>query len=276
MADDNLSAFLDSGPKADAAPAQETAPVVETPAVPSADPKTGVDVSAVPAQAQQAQSEDDDEGAIGPVPYKRFKAVNEKLREAERKFAEAQGRLSVFDRPQTQTTQQAQETPKPSFEDRFFTEGGKLLEETRDGLKGEIGSVERKLDYKLSELTVRQAHSDFDTKRQVFEQALRTSLAAGDQSMLLRLQAAQDPARHVYDTGSMIADMSDVTSPAEYKSKIRKEIEAEVEQRVRRELGVANAANASTTNAGARGSGSTTAPAFRPTSDKEIFPGAMR
>lgn len=282
MADDNLSAFLDSGPKAEApAPAQETAKAVEAPVAAAPAEKTGEATSAVPAQVQQGQVEDED-GNIGPIPYKRFKAVNEERQELRRQLAERDGRLSVLDRSQQQTAQPQTQTPVQPLEDRWFTDGPGLHRETH----GRIDGLERRLAYHDSEAAVRAEVADFDAKRQAFAGALAQEEAnfsaaqargqAMDRPLLRGLGMSQDPGRYVYETGTAIAEWGGVKSPAEYREKVRKEIESEVEQRVRRELSVANAANASTTNAGARGSGATTAPVLRETSDKEIFRGAMR
>jgi hypothetical protein len=277
MADESLNAFLSEGTSAATASTQEAAPEAKTDAAPAADKPPVESPGALPAPAQQA-AQDDEDSDRSPIPYNRFKTVNDKKRDLERENAELRGRLSVHERPQVQTPQQViPETPKPSIEDRFFTEGPKLFEETRDGLRSEIVAAKKELKYELSEAAVRAAHPDFDAKRQVFEQELRARDQAGDQSLLMRFRAAPDPARFIVNEAAMIEEMRGIESPAQYRAKVEAEVRASVEEKVRKELALERAGNASTTNAGARGTGVTAAPvAPRDIPDKEIFRGAMR
>jgi hypothetical protein len=275
MADEALTAFLNEGTSAAAAPTQEAAPPAKTDEAPAADQTPVVKEGDPPAPGQQAQDQDG-KGEVGPIPYDRFKKELDKRHELEREAAELRGRLSALDRPQTQTPPKT-ETPKPSDEERFFLEGHKLLEETREGLQGNIGVVERKLGYEISELKVRQAHPDFDEKQEVFKKALAESLQLGDPTLQQRFLAAPDPARFVYETGAAIKEWGGAKSPAEYRAKVEAEIRASVEEKVRKELALGRAANASTTNAGARSTGGNAAPTqARVIPDKDIFPGAMR
>lgn len=268
MADEHKlqAIFNDNGPEAPA-PAQETAPAPEAAAAAPAETPPVVESAPAPTQGQE-----DDEASIGPVPYKRFKAVNEERHELRRQLAEREGRLSALEQSRQQANPQQPTTPQPSLEDRWFTDGVGLHKETN----GRIDQLEKQLGFLGAETVFRQQHTDYDANRAAFEKAANDAIARGDMTLVMRMRSAKDPVKFVYDEGAMIREMDGIESPAQYRDKVRKEIESEIEQRVRKELSLASAASASTTNAGARSSGVTTAPVFRETPDKDVFPGVMR
>jgi hypothetical protein len=282
MADETLKAFLNEGTSAAEATTQETAPAAKTDEAPAAD-QTPVVTGAPPAPVQQTKDQDD-KGEVGPIPYDRFKKELDKRHELEREAAELRGRLSVHERTQTQQqTPPKPEAPKLTDEERFFTDGAGLIRETREGITNQITVLKREFQFGLAEQAVRQKHADYDAKKQVFEKQLAAEKQAYEAGQItvptlyLRFGNAPDPAAFIYQEGAMIEEMHGVESPQQYREKVSKQLETEIEARIRKELALESAANVSTTNAGARSTGGNAAPvAPRMTPDKEIFRGVMR
>lgn len=268
MADQALEAFLDAGAPAEAAQAQATD---ATPAAQQTDVAKDAKADAAGAtSAQQAGSDQDPD--IGPVPYKRFKTVLDKQHALERELSEIRGYVSAQSRQQQPRAQQSDEERQKAEEDAVYSDLPGAMRKMREEIRREVTANGRRDYFELSESAMRSSKADYDEKRQAFEQALAAQAQAGDDSLQRNFMRSRDPARFIYETGAMVLETKDIGSPAEYRAKVAKEVRAEVEAEVRKKLAIDGAAQASTTNAGAR-IASASPVAAREYADKDLFRG---
>lgn len=256
-----LEAFLER-PEPAAAVAQESAPVDE----PAPAAKEG-ETSASPAQADRKEApkpaEDDlwaDPPEASAIPRDVYVATRKKWRgefdkktqhaaETERQLAELRGQLSVYQ----QQSQAGQPAPPVVDEDSEFY--GKPVSFIKDAVRSEVGTVRGELAkarYELSEELVRDKHADFDEKANAFAEAANSNPA-----LLGQFRSSRNPARFVYEQGKTLLEMRGVGSIDELKTKLTKQITEELEAKFRKQGALASAERASTSSAGARGSGST-------------------
>jgi hypothetical protein len=229
-------------------------------------PKKGDKKQATPAKEEQkAKAVEPDEVDAEesedphPVPRKALIAERKKRQELERRLAQMEGQVSVYQQStnQAKNAQAPQEPSRP--EDQFY--------------RDPVAFVDQRLAQQrlqISEELVRSQHpEDYQAAVDSFTEAVKAS-----PHLLNQFRSHNNPAAFAYETGKAFADMKDVGSLDEYRAKVRAELEAEIEAKLRKEGALTAANNATTSAAGARGSGSTTTAEYSgPTSLRKIFPG---
>jgi hypothetical protein len=227
-------------------------------------PKKGDKKQATPAKEEQkAKAVEPDEVDAEesedphPVPRKALIAERKKRQELERRLAQMEGQVSVYQQSTNKNAQAPQEPARP--EDQFY--------------RDPVAFVDQRLAQQrlqISEELVRSQHpEDYQAAVDSFTEAVKAS-----PHLLNQFRSHNNPAAFAYETGKAFADMKDVGSLDEYRAKVRAELEAEIEAKLRKEGALTAANNATTSAAGARGSGSTTTAEYSgPTSLRKIFPG---
>lgn len=231
--------------------------------------------SATPAQADQKsdagkQAEkdiwDDPDGET--IPRGVYVATRNKWRqrtdETARELAELRGKLSAY-QEQRPSNQQTQEQARPEDDDtRAYADPGKFA---REVARNEAAGVRAELANAMHQMARRQLtrqHSDFAEAEQAFLDA-----AKQDRSLFVRMQAAVADGsmlhpEFAYETGKQLLRMQKLgaSSLEELEAKLRKEAEEKAEEKYRKQSALDAAEQASTTSAGARGSGATSGPVF--------------
>jgi hypothetical protein len=239
----------------DAAPA----PSVDV-STPAAEPATTTDQgeqSATPAPVESAADHADDSGDDRhPVPRKALLEERKKRQELERQLAETSGRLSAYS--QIASQQQQQQAP-PKDEDAEY------WSDPRAWTKRQLDQTRLSMSVEM----VRGQYADYDQAVAALQEAARSA-----PHLEAQVFAAANPALAAYKMGKTYLQAKEYGGDIDtMRAKIREEVRAEVEKELRAKGALAAAENASTSSAGARGSGASTTPAFTgPTPLRELFP----
>jgi hypothetical protein len=253
----------------------ETEPVVsEQPATKSetkaAKPKSGEqDKGATPAQAKAEDKADNDDGLDDdsdphPVPRKALIAERKKRQEYERKLAQLEGQLSAFQ-------QFAQQGPRPPVQetkptdpaDEFYSGPVDFISKREQALKQEF-------EQKFLAMNVAQVQAQFQDYGEA--EAAFVEAAKYNPTLQAQLRQSANPALFAYQNGKAFMELKDIGSLDELRERIRQEERERLESEYRKQNVITQAAQASTSSAGAKGAGANTSPVFSgPTPLNQIF-----
>lgn len=258
-----LDSFLSRGSDAGGSAAPTPAPSTS-----SAEPVDNSSASTAQAEAsgEGDSSEPQDFDANDPAqrtPHQRaglrkaLEAERKKRQEYERKLAQFEGQLSVYQQ-QSQPKQQQQQPVDE--DDQFYSAPPKYVNGVVDKKVSEINKTVEAVRLELSEDMVRGQHQDYDDVISSFHEA-----AQNDPTLLARFQAQvatdprarRNPARFAYDYAKTYREVSTVGSLDELRAKIEADLRPKLEAELRKKGVLAAAEQASTSSAGARGSGVT-------------------
>lgn len=195
----------------------------------------------------------------------------------ERELAELRGRLQVYEQQrQTPVIQKAKEEPEDD-DARAYAGPGKFAREVAKTEAQAVAIQTANTMHNWARRQMARQHSDFAEAEAAFLEVLKA-----DPSMATKLQAATANGdllqpEFAYEQGKQILRVKKmgVNSIDELEEKLRKEAEEKAEAKYRKQSALAAAEQASTSSAGARGSGATSSPVFSgPTPLKRIAPGA--
>lgn len=257
-------------PKQAAAPVAEAKAEASPPVETAAAATSEVEATAThetPEEAQGAEARPRDEkGRYVPLQSlheerNKRKDEQKRSRELEQQLAQLRGRLEATER-------YAQPSPaaQPIDPDTQFWQSptGFVAEQ----IKAKEAEFQRRfLD--MSEMMVRDQHSDFDEALESFQDAARSA-----PHLIAQMRANPHPAKFVYETGKTYAKAKEVGSIEELEARIRADERAKVTAELRKESALSAAENIPKTIAGARGNGVEGRPVWGgPKPVTKIFPG---
>jgi hypothetical protein len=232
--------------------------------------KTG-DQSATPAQtetpkppatADKRPSDDiwsDPEGEN--IPRQVYVATRNKWRdkadEAGRQLAELRGQLSVLQQ-QRQQPQIQQPSQQVDPDAPFYEKGpAAFVQEQLGSVKDSVQKVLFQDRVARSLHRVQREHADYAEVEGAFFKALTPHLKA-------QLEQHPEPAEFVYEHGKTLMELGTrgVSSLSDLRKQIEDELRPQIEADLKKKSALAAAEQASTSSAGARGSGATSSPVF--------------
>ena len=233
-----------------AAPAAEPATVAADPA--SAPPATATEAAtatgddAIEATAPEGRQRDD-KGRFVPLQSlheerSKRKEEQKQRRDLEQQLAQLRGRLEATER----FAQPGQPAQAIDPDTQFWQSPTGFVNEA-------ISAKEREFQGRflaMSEMMVREQHSDFDEALESFQDAARSA-----PHLIAQMQANPHPAKFVYDTGKTYAKAKSVGSIDELEARIRADERAKVTAELRKETALTAAENIPKSIAGARGQG---------------------
>lgn len=183
----------------------------------------------------------------------------QKADETARELAELRGRLSAF-QEQRQPQQQTQDQPqRPDF----YGEPEKHVAEVAKSEAQRVAAQVANVMHEQSRRQLMRQNTDFAEAEAAFLDAAR----ADGGVLFARMQAAVSTGQilqpeFAYETGKQIVRMRKlgVNSLDELETKLREEAEKKAEEKYRKDSALAAAERASTSSAGARGSGASSGP----------------
>jgi hypothetical protein len=189
---------------------------------------------------------------------KALDAERKKRQEHERLTAELRGQLQAYQ--QLQQKPQAQQPSEVNDFDQLLESPPKYVGSVVDKRIGEVDKTIQAVRLELSEELARSQHQDFDEVITAFEEA-----SAADPTLLAKFQAQakfdpkakRNPAKFAYDYAKTYREVSAVGSLDELRAKIEADLRPKLEAELRKKGVLAAAEQASTSSAGARGSGNT-------------------
>jgi hypothetical protein len=185
---------------------------------------------------------------------KKRQAEQKRSAELERKLAQLEGRLSVFEKSNGNGQGKADET---NPDDEFFAAGPsgfveKKLTAVEQRILQQVGQLRGQDRLAMSREIVRSMHKDYDETIATFRE-----LADGDPSLERQCLSAPNPAKWAYDYTKLHQKLANVGSLEDLEAQIRERVRQELEQEQRGNSARAEAAKVSTSSAGARSAGST-------------------
>jgi hypothetical protein len=223
---------------------------------------------------QSSASGDDGDDDKHKVPRKSLTEERRKRQEAqaraqaiEAQLAEERGRREAYER----MVKGLDPDPKPKDPDsEFYENPAKFVE-------AQTQAVEAKIAERLwaqSRMMVKDANSDYDEAESAFAEAVKANPHLASQ-----FKAHPHPALFAYQTGKTYMEAEKYGGSFDaMREKLREEIRAEerakIENEFRTKSSAAAASQMTTSGSGARGAGSTTAPAYKGKYDlNKLFPG---
>jgi hypothetical protein len=265
MAEKSLSQVLQSKSAPAAAPTPTPAPTGD--AAPAA-------VEATPAGADEGGPEDFDEngaplaeekssegapaktteGDKEPWTKKAYLAEKSKRQEAERKAIEAQARFETLQQLRQPSDQPKQKTQE-ELDIEFWANPRKAIKDAQEAAVKEV--MERELRKSVNR--AKKTHADWQEHAEEFDK-----IAPVGSQLYHEMLQADDPAEFAYLHVETIKETKGLSNLADYKARLkedaRKELLEEIEDKAKSEI--ADAKKTVNSNAGARGSGAGTAPAW--------------
>lgn len=234
-----------------AAPAAETAPVAAEPiaASPAAatDAATAPDTDAPDGVSGSETRQRDDKGRFVPLQSlheerNKRKDEQKRSRELEQQLAQLRGRLEATER----FAQPSPAAPPADPDTQFWQSPTGFVEQAIQAKEAEF----QNRFVAMSEMMVREQHSDFDEALESFQDAARSA-----PHLIAQMRVNPHPAKFVYETGKTYAKAKDVGSIDELEARIRADERAKVTAELRKESALSAAENIPKSIAGARGSG---------------------
>lgn len=254
------------------APSQVDAPVSTAPA--ASEPVkegAGKDEGAPPAPTDTASAESTtDDNDPHPVPRKALTDERKKRQELEREVAGLRGQLSVY----SQKPQPPQVDRQPIDKDSLFFEKGPAgyIDEA-------LGATKFELAAQMSARELSKAHPDYAEAEAAFVEAAKQNPALAAQMNQAFSEGRMLPGEFAYAYGKQLLTVKKygVNSVEELHAKIeadvRKKVTEELDAKYRKENALTAAAHASTSIAGANGTGPTSPVAWRPKPISSVFRG---
>lgn len=238
------------------APAPSVPVQAEAPKPPVEQPAKQVETQgASTAPAEQKTADDElDENDPHPVPRKALISERKKRQDAERRLAELSGRLSAIEQRPAMAPAVQQQAQAPQEID-YFANPEKAIGLTVEQKLAAVQQKQAAEQFTAMRELVKTQFPDFEEIESEFKAA-----AASNPEIQARLRMTP-PAQHpmlAYQVGKQLRRLGGATTVEELEAKITRE----VEERLRKQGALAAAEKASTTSAGARGSGATSAPVF--------------
>lgn len=268
-----LESFLNAGSDSGGTSAPES-----TPAAPVAEKAENTSATAAPAEANKEASDFDPKDPAEQTPQQRaglrraLEAEREKRQERERKLAELEGQLSVYQKSQVKSQG---EQPAVDEYDQFL-EGPKYIKGVLESGVAPIKEELHALKMQMSEGLTRSQHTDYDDVVSPFIEAAKGNprlMAAFQAQVAATPEAMINPAKFAYEYAKSYREVSEVGSITELKTKLEKKIREELEAEYRKKGALAAAEQASTSSAAARGSGTTSPVVSGEQSIKDILAG---
>lgn len=145
--------------------------------------------------------------------------------ETERKLAELEGKLAVYQQHgvQPRQSQEPQPTPQaPDLDDLNIFDPKAIKGFVEHQIARGVGTVEQRW-FERNRSAARERHPDFDDLEKDFLEAVKFNPGLGDQA-----DNSPDPAEFAYKTAKTLREMRGVNSMDDLKAKIRAELEAEI------------------------------------------------